>query len=140
MGWSLFWWLIYTKKYLNKPIRVILGRGVNFPFNHLLNRMQAAHYSTPSTDAPTMFCPCNGPFVGIRRWLVRQILAWNLPKASPHRQYLLDWPFVDYQSVVGSVNGHCPGSVIGSLGSFFWGILWGLLEVVHCIFQIYYTP
>ena len=42
--------------------------------------------------------------------------------------------------VVGSVDGHCPGSVLGCFGSFFWGFLWGPLEVVPARFQRYYNP
>ena len=42
---------------------------------------------------------------------------------------------MDQRSVIGSVNGHCPGSVLGNFGSFFWGLLWGPLKVVPGRFQ-----
>ena len=51
MGWSRVWSLKYTQKSLNKPIRFILVRVLNFPFTSYVVRVQVP-VSPSSIDVP----------------------------------------------------------------------------------------
>ena len=123
--WSRFWWLIYTQKYINKPIWAILGRGVNFPLIPLIKTDVVCNIQC-TNDGGNDEASCLDSI----SWNIYKFFACDLTQKISSLRYFHDGPCGDERSVVGSVNVHSPGCFFNSLVSFFWGLLWGPLELV----------